>query len=76
MGRTRSLLRVLRAAQEPSTSQSEIARRVGMTRMRYWAIENGELEPTTDERKAIASALGVTVADIAWPEVMTPRVSA
>lgn len=67
-GRTKTLLRVLRAAHSPKVSQSQTARKAGMGIFRYWQIENGEgLEPTKDEREAVAAALGVKVSDIAWP---------
>lgn len=70
MKKGRSLLRVLRAQQEPKkASQSQTARKAGIALFRYWQIENGEgSEPSKDERAAVAAALGVTVSDIAWPE--------
>lgn len=72
-----SLLRVLRAQQEPKVTQSQLARAAErllpngrtMSPQRYWQIENGEgSEPSIDERRAVAAALGVSVSDIAWPE--------
>lgn len=68
MKRARLPLRAIRAAQEPKTSQSQLARRAGLALYRYWQIENGEgPDPTKDEQAAVATALGVKVADIAWP---------
>ncbi len=41
-----------------------------MNLTRYWQIENGEgPEPSLNEKKAVAAALGVKVNDIAWPDV-------
>jgi transcriptional regulator with XRE-family HTH domain len=66
----RTVLRAVRAAHEPKVSQSKIARKAGMGLVRYWQIENGEgPEPSDTERQAIAAALGVSIADIQWPEV-------
>lgn len=71
------LLRVLRAAQEPKLTQSQLARRAEgklprgrtMSPQRYWQIENGEgSEPDEDEKSAVAAALGVKVSDVAWPD--------
>ena len=41
-----------------------------MSQTRYWQIENGEgaAAPSFAEKRAIASALGVAVSAIAWPE--------
>lgn len=62
-------LRVLRAAHEPKISQSQVARKAGLGLYRYWQIENGDgPEPSKDEKLAVATALGVKVGDIAWPE--------
>lgn len=45
-----------------------------MSMQRYWQIENGQgASPDGDERAAVATALGVTVADIVWPEVPQQR---
>jgi transcriptional regulator with XRE-family HTH domain len=76
MGKGRTRLHVLRSQQGPrGLSQTQLARNVGIKRLRYWAIENGELEPTEDERKAVAAALHVKPSDIAWPEVTKARAS-
>jgi transcriptional regulator with XRE-family HTH domain len=69
MKNTRSLLRVLRAAQEPKVTQSQLARKAGLSAARYWQIENGEGSiPSLEEQAAIASALGVKPTQIAWPQ--------
>lgn len=74
MKKGRSLLRVLRAQQEPKVTQSQIARRAGMSAARYWQIENGEgSEPKPQERTAVAAALGVRVSDIDWPDMSAAR---
>lgn len=74
MGKGRSLLRVLRASQEPKATQLHIARRAGLSPARYWQIENGEgSEPDADERAAVAAALGVKVSEIAWPDRSVAR---
>ena len=51
-------------------TQHQIARLAGMSQTRYWQIENGEgaAAPSFGEKRAIASALGVAVSAIAWPE--------
>lgn len=67
MGKGRWLLRVLRASHEPPLSQTKLARIAGLTRLRYWAIENGEAMPTTDEKNAVAAVFRVRVSDIQWP---------
>lgn len=68
MKKGRSLLRVLRVQQEPKVTQSQLARKAGLGHFRYWQIENGEgPDPSADEQTAVATALGVKVADIAWP---------
>lgn len=67
-------LRVLRAEQR--ITQSRVAAAARLSASRYWQIENGEgAEPSADERKAIASALNVEVADIAWPELLKVKAS-
>ena len=67
-----ALLRVLRAAHQPKITQAHVARLAGLSAGRYWQIENGEgASPSRDEQLQIAQALGVGVADIAWPYAMT-----
>lgn len=77
MTKARLPLGAIRALERPKVSQSQVARKAGMGTFRYWQIENGEgPEPTTDEKKAVAAALNIKVADIAWPEVATVKASA
>lgn len=74
MGITRRRLKVWRSEREKT--QMAVARLAGMNATRYWQIENGEgLEPTADERKAVAAALDVRVSEVEWPEMGT-RVTA
>lgn len=69
-------LQALRAVTKPKQSQMKVARKAGMGLFRYWQIENGEGPgPTQDERKAVAAALGVKEADIAWPDVLRAKAS-
>lgn len=75
MGKARTILRVLRAQQEPYVSQTKLARKAGLTRLRYWAIENGETDATDDEKSALARALGVRVSDVEWPSREAAHVS-
>lgn len=66
--RTRSLLRVWRAAAVPRVTQAKLAQRAGIGTYRYWQIENGMgAAPTEVERQAIARVLGINVGAIAWP---------
>lgn len=68
MKREARRLRVWRA--EQNVRQYVLARQAGLSRSRYWQIENGEgSEPSDDERRAVAAALGVKVSDIEWPEL-------
>jgi len=76
MRKERARLRVIRAAKEPKMSQGQAARRAGMGLYRYWQIEHGDgRETTTEEREAVAAALGVKVADVAWPEFTKAKAS-
>jgi transcriptional regulator with XRE-family HTH domain len=59
-------LRVLRA--DKRKSQLETALGAKIPEGRYWRIENGYIEPSSDERAAIAKSLGVSEAE-AFPEV-------
>lgn len=49
-------------------SQIDTAMAAKIPEGRYWRIENGYLEPTREERAAIAAALDVSEAE-AFPEV-------
>lgn len=55
-------LRVLRA--EHRVSQMDAAAALDMSRDRYWKIENGFLEPSDDEAKALARLFKVEINDI------------
>ena len=59
-------LRVRRA--ERRISQLDLSREVGIGVNRFWRIENGYADPTDEERASIASALGVSEAEI-WPDL-------
>lgn len=61
----RNKLRVLRA--EKRLTQLDAAARAKIGATRFWKIENGYIEPTPEERTAIARALRVAVSD-AFPE--------
>jgi DNA-binding XRE family transcriptional regulator len=67
MGKTRLRLRALRGQQEPPLSQVLVARQAGMHKLRYHRIEKGEIDPTTEEKNAVAAVFGVKVSDIQWP---------
>jgi transcriptional regulator with XRE-family HTH domain len=70
MARIPQTLRVLRAARD--LTQFKVADRAGLTQTRYWQIEHGQGAPLRkSERDAIALALEVRPAAIAWP-LMTP----
>lgn len=64
MRKTNTRLRVLRA--ERGWTQLQVARRAYIGLFPYGQIERGERLVAEDERKAIAKALGVSVA-IAFP---------
>lgn len=63
-------LPVLRA--ERAVKQTDVADAAGISANRYWRIENGETEPTDDERIVLARVLGVSQADI-WPNRVEVR---
>lgn len=66
-GHGRRRLKVWRS--EKDKTQHQVAQLSGMSQTRYWQIENGAALPATmDEQKAVATALGVKVNEIAWPE--------
>lgn len=76
MKNARTLLRVLRAQQEPKATQATVARAAGMSEARYWQIENGfRAEPTQGEKASVATALGVKVSEIAWPDFAKAQAS-
>ena len=53
---------------ERELSQTELARRVGVTRQTLGLIESGEFNPSIKLCVAICRALGVTLNDIFWEE--------
>jgi transcriptional regulator with XRE-family HTH domain len=55
-------LRVLRA--ERRMSQMDAADRARLSLNRYWRIENSYVEPTPEERIALASVFGVAPRDV------------
>lgn len=60
-------LRVVRA--EKRKSQMDTATEAAMSLNRYWRIENGYVEATSDERAALARVLGVEESE-AFPEAL------
>jgi transcriptional regulator with XRE-family HTH domain len=82
MKKERTALHVLRAKQR--VSQDRLIQRIAlhlpkgrtMSQARYSQIENGiGRESDTDEQTAVAAALGVKVADIAWPDFPKAKAS-
>jgi transcriptional regulator with XRE-family HTH domain len=57
-------LRVARARRR--VSQLTTARQAGLEVTRYWRIENSVIEPTAEERRTIAAALGFPEPEL-WP---------
>ena len=53
---------------ELDLSQTELARRVGVTRQTIGLIESGDFNPSIKLCVAICRALGVTLNDIFWAE--------
>lgn len=53
---------------ELNISQTELARRVGVTRQTIGLIESGEFNPSIKLCVAICKALGVTLNDLFWEE--------
>jgi transcriptional regulator with XRE-family HTH domain len=72
VGKQRNRLKVLRA--ERAVTQMDLALAAGLSRDRYWRIENGYDYPTDRERARLAKALRVTPADLGIPE-LTARAS-
>lgn len=72
----------LRMDHKPRLSQERIAVLIAaqlkrsFSPARYWQIENGyRTPPTADEKKAVATVLGVRVSDIDWPQVQKAMAS-
>lgn len=55
-------LRVRRAVLD--VTQHDVAQRIGIHRDRFWRIENGYTDPTTEEIDALARALDATPAEL------------
>lgn len=53
---------------ELNISQTELAKRVGVTRQTIGLIEAGEFNPSIKLCNAICRALGVTLNDLFWEE--------
>lgn len=62
--KSRNRLKVLRAERE--ITQMDLALKVGLSRDRYWRIENGYEEPTDDERARLSKALRAETSEL-WP---------
>lgn len=63
-GVKRNRLKVLRA--ECEISQMDLALTVGLSRDRYWRIENGYDDPSESERRKLATALRVEEAALGF----------
>ena len=59
--------------EELDVSVEEIAERSNMPFERIEAIALGRWTPSAIERKRVAEAFGVTVAEISWGHTMDPR---
>ena len=68
----RNCLRVARA--ERRITQLDLAHRIGINPGRYWKIENGYVEPTSQERSALARALKKSVAEL-FPGIAREQVA-
>ena len=66
--RLRNRLKVLRA--EHAVTQIDLSRKVGISRDRYWYIENGYKAPTETERRRLAKALRVEESALGFDQVM------
>lgn len=65
--KVRNNLRALRYSNPGKrVSQLDLAVKAGITRDRYWYIENGYKEPTEDELKNLAKALKVSRAALGF----------
>jgi transcriptional regulator with XRE-family HTH domain len=53
-----------RTREERGLSQEAVGDRAGMTQSQYARIERGDVDPTIKTLKRVASALGVTAADL------------
>lgn len=64
----RNRLKVLRA--ERNVSQVDTAQKAGLEPNRYWRIEKGYRQPTSEELASIAAALGVAPTELGFPMAM------
>lgn len=62
--KSRNRLKVLRAEHE--ISQMDLALKVGLSRDRYWRIENGYDDPSESELRKLAKALHVEYTDLGF----------
>lgn len=67
-------LKVVRA--ERSITQMDLALKAGLSRDRYWRIENGYEFPATAELSRLAKALKVTVPDLGFTVPEQPEAKA
>ena len=65
--RDRPRLRMLRAERRLSQMDTALKTHIGINR--YWRIENGYAEPTSEEREALAVFFSMTEADV-FPEML------
>ena len=63
--KVKNRLRVLRA--ERRITQFLLAKKAGMYASQLSYIENGHIQPSDDERRALAKALGVSVQEVFPP---------
>lgn len=54
---------------ESQITQMDLALKAGLSRDRYWRIENDYEQPTTAERAKLARALRVEMAALGFPEI-------
>lgn len=62
---TTNRMRVLRA--ERRMSQADLSRKARINKTRISFLENGHFEPSSQEKKRIARAFGVTVSEVFIP---------
>ena len=67
----RNRLKVLRAEQQ--ITQMDLAIKAGLSRDRYWRIENGYEQPALDERVKLARALRVDESDLGFQQIAEAR---
>lgn len=62
--KTRNRLKVLRA--ERAITQMDLALKAGLSRDRYWRIENGYEHPTDAEQARLSKALKADLSDLGF----------